>query len=505
MTAKLQPLRPLVCGWLVASLVGITALSFVGSAAAATKQHALVGITDPSITGRTPGLLEAFAPRWRSAGIDIASITADWREIAPEKDAKTPPAGFDGSDPQSPLYNWSELDRVVAVLRANKIEPLLTVTGPGPLWGSSDPEREVVRYRPNPTLFASFAKAVALRYGAEIKRYIVWYEPNAPANLVPQSYCSRGTCSPRSPEIYRNIFNRAAPAIRAADSGAQVYAGALAARGVEPDESDDPVRPVPWLRAFGCLGDGDVEDRSSASCDQFEPSATDGLAFHPDQRAMEPNRKLPSTLEAGLADTERLTRLLDTIQAAGGVVNASDAAAPIDLYYTEFGYQTNPPDVFSGVTLSSQDRWLQEAAKVVYYKPRVKLLGQYLWRDEPVRDQGQGVDAYSGGQSGLYSFDGSAKPAAKHFPIPFWATVSSTSRSAALWGQVRPGGAHTVTIQRRIGRRSFRNIAEVQTDAQGYFTAKFAIGTASSFRFSWASGGSATKRSYSSAVTVSPR
>ena len=488
------------------ALAGSFALTAVVAppAIGAARQHALVGISDPVITGSTPGLLEAVAPKWRAAGIDIASVTADWREIAPDKDAEVAPPGFNGADPSSTLYDWANLDRVIAVLRSHRLEPLLTITGPGPLWSSGDQSRGSARYRPDADLFAAFAAAVSERYSAQVARYIIWTEPNTSERLRPQSFCSKGRCSPRSPEIYRKLFNAAAAAIRGADSSAQVYAGALAARGMDAKDSDDPIRPIPWLRAFACLGDRDTADRSSAACDGFEASAIDGLAFHPDQRATAPSKRLPSTFEVGITDTRRLTHVLDAAQLTGGVTNATDNSLPIDIYYDEWGYQTNPPDVFSGVSLAAQDRWLQQGAKIVYGQPRVKLLGQYLWRDQPVVDDGKGVDAYSGTQSGIYSFDGSPKPAAAHFSNPFWAYVPADGRSARLWGQVRPGAAHSVAIQRRIGRRSFRTIAEVQTDAEGYFSTSFEIRTAATYRYYWLAGSQARKR-YSAAVALRPR
>ena len=473
--------------------------------AAAADGGAMVGISDPVATGSTPGLLEAFAPRWRASGVDLVSVTADWREIAPENDSKAPPAGFDGGDPSSPLYNWTNLDRVIAVLGANQLEPLLTITGPGPLWASSDPERGSARYRPDATLFAAFARAVALRYGPRVGRYIVWYEPNDAANLRPQWYCTKGECSPRSPQIYRAIFNSAASAIRAADQGSEVLAGGLAARGRSaPEDSDDPLTPIEWLRAFGCVDSDGAADRNSSTCTEFDPAAVDGLAYHPDQRAAAPSQHLRNTSEAGINDTPRLTRVLDQMQLSGGIVNAAQASTPIDLYFTEWGYQTNPPDVFSGVSLKNQNKWLQEGAKIVYGQPRVKLLGQYLWRDQPVRDAGQGVDAYSGGQGGLYGFDGIAKPAATSFPNPFWAISLVGRRAASLWGQVRPGGAHTVTIERRLGRNRYRRVASVQTDGQGYFRSRLPLSTTAKFRYRWAPSAGAKWR-YSNSISLRPR
>ncbi len=492
---------------LTVAIVGLGLLvAAPGVEAAQPPSHAEVAISDPTITGKTPGLVGAFAPRWRAAGIDVAAVTADWRQIAPATNAKGPPAGFDGADPQSPLYDWGNLDNVIDTLRAKRIEPLLTITGPGPLWSSSDPERGSARYRPSPQLFKAFVQAVVQRYRANVDRYIVWYEPNDAANLRPQFSCIRTECSPRSAATYRDLFNVAASAIRSKDPGSLVFAGALAGRGSTPKDSDSAMDPLVWVRSFGCVGEEMAPDRSSFGCKEFQPAAIDGLAIHPGQRGRAPNVSLPKWSEVGIGDTSRLIATLDPLQAAGGIVNNVDPALSIDLYYTEWGYQTNPPDVFSGVSLSKQSRWLAQGARIVFSEPRVKLLGQYLWRDEPVVDGGLGTDAYSGGQSGLYGFDGNAKPAARNFANPFWVSLSGDRRTAKLWGQVRPGGAHQIGIERRIGSARFRTVASAQTDAGGYFTAAQPIATKTSFRYYWTADGSpGAKRNRSSSFTLSPR
>ena len=43
-----------------------------------------------------------------------------------------------------------------------------------------------------------------------------------------------------------------------------------------------------------------------------------------------------------------------------------------------------------------------------------------------------------------------------------------------FWGQVRPGGAHTVAIQYRRGNGGFRTVRRVHTDAAGYFSVRLA-------------------------------
>ena len=53
--------------------------------------------------------------------------------------------------------------------------------------------------------------------------------------------------------------------------------------------------------------------------------------------------------------------------------------------------------------------------------------------------------SFSGWQSGLRYVGGRAKPALAHFDTPF---VLDAVRSR-LWGQVRPGGRQTVTVEQR--------------------------------------------------------
>ena len=482
--------------------VAVTFSSAPKADAGAVSSGPLVSISDPTVTGPTRGLIEAIAPRWRAAGVDVASVTADWGQIAPDPTAKNPPAGFDGSAPSSPGYNWDNLDRVIRVLRDNRIEPMLTITGPGPLWTSADPQHGDPTTRPDAKLFAAFAKAVALRYGATVDRYIIWYEPNDRANLTPQYSCTKAVCEPRSPQIYRTIFNEAVPAIRGADSTAAVYAGGLAATGDAPKSENSAMPPVPWIRSFACLDGHNLPERTSLSCKSFTPSSIDGFAHHPAQRGAAPERHLPSINDVGISDTSRLIKVLDAAQASGGVINHANEKARIDLYYTEFGYQTNPPDVLNGVSFFAQDRWLQQAAAIAYRQPRVRLLGQYLWRDQPIADNGDSFGGYSGTQSGLYMFDGTAKPAATSFTDPFW--VSASAGKAHLWGQVRPGAQTTVTVDRQIGSAGFKAVQTVSTDTQGNFTLDLPMTIRSSYRYFWSSTPNG-RRHYSSTMSVTPR
>ena len=111
------------------------------------------------------------------------------------------------------------------------MKPLLTITGPGPLWSSRRAERGDARWDPDPALFADFAGAVAARYGDRVDRYVIWNEPNLGSWLRPQAACFGKVCTPVSPHLYRGLVRAAYPAIHAADPGAQVLIGAMSSRG----------------------------------------------------------------------------------------------------------------------------------------------------------------------------------------------------------------------------------------------------------------------------------
>src|SRR6266699_1478940 len=66
------------------------------------------------------------------------------------------------------------------------------------------------------------------------------------------------------------------------------------------------------------------------------------------------------------------------------------------IWLTEYGYQTNPPDRLLGVSQLLQARYIGDAALVAYRTPRVDMLIQFLYRDEP------NVDRF---QSGLVLLD----------------------------------------------------------------------------------------------------
>lgn len=489
------------------TLTAALALGLAGPAHASRTMR--IGIGDDGVTQRTPGLAPQVIPKWKAAGADVARVLVIWSYVAPKPDDVARPAGFDPSDPGDPGYNWGPVDESINTLLANGIEPILTVTAPGPVWGSQVPSQRSQRYKPDPAKFAVFAKAVAQRYADRVGEYILYNEPNIDFWLQPQMDCVGSRCTPAAPAIYRNIANRAIPAIKAGDPGAKVYFAALAPGGKPPTGRNNNLKPLPFLRALGCVDTKLRRERTSKYCRSgFEPLSADGLAYHPHGLLKSPVSPTRDPERAGIADIPRLLKTLDGTQKAGGFLNAGSRTAKFDLFFTEFGYQTNPPDPYQGVSLREQNAWLQRSAFIAWKNPRVKMLIQYLWQDDPVGNKGQGARAYAGWQSGLHFYDGRPKPARKSFPIPFWVDLPRGRRTATIWGQVRPGGAHTVKVQSRRGGGSWSLIRTTATDSGGFFSFTRPVGRGTTeFRFQY-TGPDERRRNVtftSSPVKVTPR
>jgi hypothetical protein len=196
-----------------------------------------------------------------------------------------------------------------------------------------------------------------------------------------------------------------------------------------------------------------------------------------------PEKSFPNKDDVSISSLSRLTKTLDKLRSMKRIKSAHK----LNLYLDEFGYQTNPPDKFAGITLSQQDDWLQRAAYQAWRNPRVKLFSQYLWKDEPrsLNDQ------FGGWQSGLRFSNDKAKPSLKHFPDPF---VMDTGRKR-LWGQVRRRDSKTVQVQRKLTKKSkWRTVATRKTDANGYWSWSTKLIKGASYRFVAATATSATKK-----------
>lgn len=462
----------------LAFLAAVVLALAVAPAAHAARGAELSMMDDQALLGATQAKIDATLTRMKALGADRLRVSAFWSEIAPAPTSTSKPAGFKPANPDDPSYSWADLDRVVAAAVAHGLKVLISISTPMPYWASEQPGRRNDVWEPKPVEFAQFAYAVALRYGSAVDQFALLNEPNQGAWLQPQSL--RG--QPVAPHLYRSLVRAGYQAVKAAAPNTTVIVGELASSGRNDPGVTRPIRPLKFLRLFGCR-DARFRAIRTGRCKGFRPAPLDVLGHHPYALFQSPFQRSQYTDDAAMGDWRRLERTIDRLVALRAL---SPTRRPVPIYYTEFGYQTDPPDPFAGIPLQQQSRWLQDAAYVAWHTPRVLGLNQFELGDGQIR--GNGPLAYRQFQSGVYFANGKPKPSAGTFPNPIVLLGSGRSR-LTVWGQARPGGVHTVVVERRPpGGRAFTPVRSARTSALGYFQMRIAR-RVGAYRFRWADAG----------------
>jgi Cellulase (glycosyl hydrolase family 5) len=454
----------------------IAGLLLAPSLASAAGRAEVSIMDDQLLLGRSQSHVDRQMRLFRRLGIDRVRVSAFWNgATSPNAGSATKPAGFNTSNPNDPNYAWGALDRVVNSARSQGLRVMLSITTPAPRWATNGGEP----LSPRPGEFAAFSEAVARRYAGAVDHYGVANEPNQPGWLRPQTD-SRGLFSPH---LYRAMLQGAYPRIKAADPGSVVLAGNLASSGVDRPSPSTGIRPLAFLRAMACV-DRSLRPITTGRCAGYRPVPADAFGHHPYKFFGSPRRRSRKGDDAAIGDGRRLLRTLDRLQARGRIVKSTRGR--FSVFYTEFGYQTNPPDPFAGVSLRSHNRFLQEAAYLVWRTPRLRAVNQFRLTDGPLR-RARGLRRYAEFQSGILFANRRKKPAYRSFPDPF---VIDGSR---FWGQVRPGGRHSVRLQYRRSRGRFRTVKRARTDSAGYFRVR-AKRRKGQYRYSYRGGASDTLR-----------
>lgn len=419
-------------------LLVVSALAaLVVPATAAASRSIQYGIQDDAWVAYGPGSLEERLDRLDSLGVQIVRYTLRWDQIA-----RTSPRN--ARSHVDPAYRWGVNDAVLRGLRARGIDAVVTLYGT-PRWANGG---QSANWAPTSgASIAGFAYAAAKRY-PWIRRWLVWNEPNQRLHL-----------RPTAPAVYvSRLLNPAYAALRSANRRALVGGGITAPRG-----GTGGVSPVDWIRGMG---------RARARLDAY--------AHNP--YPLNPRRETPTTGGCSRCSTITMATL-ERLQA-----EVSRAFGAKRIWLTEYGYQTNPPDRFLGVSHELQARYLAEAALRAYRAPRVDMLIQFLVRDEPVEARWQ---------SGLVGIDGVVKPAYLAFMLPL-AQASRSGTRVVFWGQVRPRrGAQVYRLQQLRGRTWTWVGGNSRTNGAGIFQRKVTASRGTKFRI-W----SARDRVFSPVLTV---
>jgi len=392
-------------------LAAFALLSF--SAPALASPSIRYGVEDDAWLRYGPGTLTQRLNRLQLLGVDVVRINVSWSEVEPH----------DG------VFDWSGYDPVIKGLHARGIEPVLTLVST-PSWANGGQGTNWV-----PTTGASFGTfaAATARHYPYVTRFLIWNEPN-----------QRRWLRPTLPSLYvQRLLNPAYVAIHAVRKHALVGGGVTA-----PRAATGGVSPAVWIAGMAGAG-----------------AKLDAYAHNP-----YPLTPAETPLSGGCTHCTTLTMatlptlIADVTKAFGSKTR---------IWLTEYGYQTDPPDRFLGVSPAKQALYMSEAAMRAYVTPRVDMLIQYLVQDEP---------DIARWQSGILTVAGAEKPAYQSFQLPL--TVEKrTSSTLTLWGQIRPGsGRQQYVLEQQRGTRWLRVGAAARTSPRGFFKRVVPTVTGTSYR-----------------------
>jgi hypothetical protein len=494
-------MSPSIRSIVVALVLGSALL--VPAAAQANQNQMSIMMDDDLLVYRNDSTAARALTQMKSLGVDTVRVTVLWETVAEfskftkadiaklkgekntraRKAARRQNARFKPANPSTyPIRNWDRYDNLVRAATDRGIRVYFNVTGPGPKWahakkpkGSTASQRT---YKPNAREFKLFVTAVGKRFDGtyrdengsrsalpRVSMWSLWNEPNQGGWLSPQWENGK----PASPAIYRKLYQSGYAGLLATGHRADndiVLLGETAPLGSDAKTGKSPMRPKQFIRE---LFSGDLGNGLPAT----------GFAHHPYTKNVPPTVRDPNPDSLTMANISELGTLLDEMSARTG----GKVAANLPLFMTEYGFETNPPDPFSGVSAPLQAKYNTLGEYLAYLNPRIASQAQFLLADvPPVKGKPKTSKSYwFTYQSGLYYQRGQPKPAAYSYAFPFVVTPTETNPetgqpTAHLWGQLRfqaTGVPDSVQIQWKPndGSADFVTVGDpVPTDpTRGYF------------------------------------
>ena len=447
----------------------------IGAPAAANQRQESIFMDDNLLLYRGDAVSDRTLDELRDLGVDRVRVSLHWRAVAREHRSATRPAG--------PDYDLSTLHAIEHVLRAARlrgIEVLVNVTGGAPLWATGSRNRRKVsrQYRPDPKEFRRFVELIG-RHLRQVDAWSIWNEPNQGALLQPQWENGRM----QSPAIYRALVRAAVGGLRASGhSDDIVLLGETAPRGTDRQTNTGSIRPGPFLRELFCL---DVDLLPVPGCDFGDRFEVSGFAHHPYSIVSPPDLAHPNPDDMTLADRERLVRVLDAAAGEGRI------PPDLPLWYTEYGYQTMPPDPYRGISPANHAAWLVKAERLTFLDERVAAHAQFLLLDDVPRKRSD-PSRWGTYQSGLKWADGRRKPAYAAYRLGLDAPPRvDAGRPLMLWGFVRGarnGDAQRVQIEHQPpAGGGFVPVGEPVNvyDSRGYFEVPAPVRQSGAWRVRW--------------------
>jgi hypothetical protein len=499
------------------------------AAAQAAPDQLSMMMDDDLLVYRDDATRDQAMKRMKDLGVDYLRVTVLWSVVAEDarftkaqldrlkgkrkSRARAQNKRFKADNPRTyPRENWDRYDELVKSASRMGLGVYFNVTGPGPAWAHGKAPkgmRPVVAkaWRPNATEYGKFVRAVGKRFNGRyrdenrdririprVSFWSLWNEPNQAGWLAPQWAGS----TPESPKMFRRLHHSGRAALDATGHSRDVILlGETAPLGSSNRGSRSPIRPKRFLREVFCVNATGQRYRGASArrrgCSDFDkrgPLRATGFGHHPYTKNVGPSTRDRHPDSVTMANASELGQLLDQIAA-----RTKDLPANLPLYMTEFGFETNPPDRFSGVSLDRQAQWNQEGELIAFLNPRIKSMTQFLLRDVPgVRGIPRNRKAHwFTYQSGLFFADGRPKPSAVAYALPFVARPAGDAVS--VWGQLRfrPNGvADRVQLQfRPAGGSDFGDVGEpldVGPGGLGFFQTRVPNQGPGAWRAVWTDG-----------------
>ena len=293
------------------------------------------------------------------------------------------------ADPADPAYDWSTYDRTVTFAANNGMQVVFSIIGTPP-WANAARGWNVAPLKAAD--LKGFATAASTRYSGKyrgpdgkilprVSSWLAWNEPNNPVFMRPQYVRVGSTWVIQSARDYARICNAIVEGIHSVKGG-KVACGVTGPRGNNnPNSGRGSVSPLAFLLALKKAG----------------AKGFDAYAHHPyyGSPAETPSTK-PRQGSRGQAPTAVTLANLDVLTRS-----LTQLYGNVRLWITEYGYQTNPPDKFFGVSYAKQAAYLTQAVKIARANPHIDMFLWFLLKDEIRAD---------GWQSGLMTAAGAKKP-----------------------------------------------------------------------------------------------
>jgi hypothetical protein len=373
---------PRAAAALAATLV---ALAVVLAPSASASPSLKVGIFDDGVV--LYGEPDLVFPQLAKTGTQLLRVNLWWSgpgiSVATRK-PKRP------GDPKDPAYNWDTYDRTVRFSIVNNIQPIFSIIGTPP-WANAAKGWNVAPT--NARDLRLFAAAAQKRYSGtfvnadgitlpRVSLWMAWNEPNNPVFLKPQYRRAGKTWAIQSGRDYAKMCNAVVQGVKSIQRSSTVACGATGPRGNNnPNSSRPSVSPLPFLRAMKA-GGAKGFDAYAHHPYYGSPAETPSTPPPPGKRGRPPTAVTLGNIDVLIKEIDRLY------------------GKRMRIWVTEYGYQTNPPDRFYGVTYSKQAKYLTQAVSVVRANPRIDVFLWFLLRDE---------ERLGGWQSGLTTFEGRRK------------------------------------------------------------------------------------------------